>query len=135
MKKRILLIDKDGNKNPETYLLKEGYEVDALCFLKTGLYKLFEQKIKYDLIVIEIMLSYEGLFSKEESSDGLLSGICFFKKYLKDLQVPVLFWTWNHDFKENVLILKEENPESKIGFAGRTMQHEDLVDTVNNFLK
>jgi len=133
--KKILLIEKDGNKNPELYLMKKGYEVDPVEYFKTAILNLFNQKIKYDLIVMEIMLDSQDLFSKEESSDGLLSGICFYEKYLKDLQVPVLFWTWNHNFSENVSIIQKENPKARIGFVGRTMQHEDLVVAVDKFLR
>ena len=132
MKKKILLIDENVlDYENDINVLKTEYDVEAIGYIDTASYLLLEKKIKYDLIVLDIMMPTFGLFDLKETSDGLKTGLVFYEKKLKKLDLPVLFWSWNTAFEEEI----NAKNWTKTKFLLKDTEEKHLLEGVNNFLK
>jgi PleD family two-component response regulator len=130
--KKILLIDENvlDYKN-DIDVLESEYKVEAVGFIDTARYLL--KRNKYDLIVLDIMMPTLGLFDShlEETADGLKTGLVYYEYELKQLDTPVLFWSWNTDFKEE----SKEKEWINCSFLLKDIDERCLIDGVNDFLR
>ena len=80
MKKEILFID-DLSKENNNYIsvLETAYDVDVTAFISTARKKL-QKPERYGLIVLDIMMPTLGLFTEEETEDGLKTGLVYYEK-------------------------------------------------------
>ena len=124
--RKILLLDENiyDYKN-EIDILKSQYDVDAVGYIETANYML-KRSVDYDLIVLDIMMPTLGLFSNEETFDGLKTGLVYYEKEIQPLNIPVLFWSWNSDFEEEIKWINT-------GFLLKKTDYNHLLDGVNRF--
>ena len=105
MKKKILLIDDCpvDNSNFINALKDGGYDVDVTAYISTARIKLKQYPNGYALIVIDIMMPVlNETFNGIDTEDGLKTGLVYYEAELKDRGIPVLFWSWNENFREDV---------------------------------
>jgi len=128
--KKILLITDDvtGNENFISEL-KKKYEVDDVGYLRTAKYKL-KKAYDYWLVVIEVSMAPVGLYTPAETDDGYRTGIVFYEKEIKNFDLPVIFWSWSDEYRDEIsefegrtLFVKKEGVdnhllESVIAFIG-----------------
>ena len=136
MTKEILFIDdlSEQNSNYITVLAEE-YEVDVTAFIATARKKLLKNPKRYGLVVLDIMMPTLGLFSKEDEEDtegGLKTGLVYYERELKEMNIPVLFWSRNKNFKKEVEDKKEWNNTC---FLLKNSDERHLLEGVGNFLK
>ncbi len=134
MNKKILLIDENILEN-ENFInvLRSNYEVDAVGYIKAARIRL-QSPNDYDLVVLDVMMPTLGLFDLEETEGGLKTGLVYYEKELKPLDVPVLFWSWNADFESEIEKKKNENIYSKnTDFLLKDNDINHLLDGVNSF--
>lgn len=131
MEKKILLID-DNLISNNNYInrLKTKYSVDDVAYLNTAIYKLKHHE-NYCLIIVDIMMPTLGLFTNEETNDGLTTGLVFYEKYLKELNIPVLFWSRHDFFHEDVKKLDDSNTS----FILKEYDENHLLNAVDKILK
>ena len=136
MKKILLISSRLIDLKNFINLLNVSYEVKIAKYIEGGQY-LLEVPIKYDLIILEITIQPSDNLSLEETIDGQITGIIWYEKFLKDLDIPVLFWDWdfNGDKKNYVEILKLKFPGKKIFFLNRGTDKDHLLLGVNEFFK
>lgn len=137
MKQIMLVSDKAVDYRNFTKPLKDRYLVDSMGYISTARYKLSKCPKSYRLIIIEIRMVTLGEFSLEETHDGDITGIVWYKKELVDLGIPVLFWSYEDpDYELEIEKLQEEYPNNKIDVIWRENSYEDhLLDGVKDFLK
>lgn len=131
MKKKILLIDENLQENKNFIdVLRTEYEVDPVGYISAARIKLqhFEE---YDLVVLDVMMPPLGLFDLIETEDGLKTGLVFYESDLKEKKIPVLFWSWNADFAEE--IKNKTKYEINTDFLLKDNDLNHLLDGVNNF--
>ena len=130
MKSKILFID-DLSKKDSNYIsvLETEYDVDVTAYIATARKKLLPPQI-YELIVLDIMMPTLGLFTEEETKNGLITGLVYYEKELKDMNIPVLFWSRNENFEKEV----EEKKWVNTRFLQRNLDINHLLQGVNNFL-
>ena len=129
--KRILLLDDNIYEYKKAIdILRSQYDVSASSYIQTIRHKLMNS-IDYDLIVLDIMIPTLGLFDSEETSDGLRTGLVFYEKEIKPLQIPVLFWSWNTDFEEEIKRKKWADTD----FLLKQDDDDHLLNGVNRFLE
>lgn len=136
MKKVMLVSGKIGDFSNFINPLKKAYTyaVNCTAYISTARYLLKYPK-EYSLIIIEIRMVTLGEFSLEETEDGDITGIIWFKKELTSLGIPVLFWSYDSDHKLEIEKLQKEYPNNKIGFIERDNSEEDhLLKGVQEFL-
>lgn len=129
MNKRILLIgDEDCSCTNAVIRFKKKYEVEHVKYLRTAFLKRLD---RYQLIIIEIITDSSGIYTKEETSDDLKTGIVYYEREVEKLGIPVLFWSWSEYFKDEIELKK--NP--LLGFVQKTFDYDFLVNAVDEFLK
>lgn len=126
---KILLVSHHvlENRNFIT-LLKEAYEVDDVGYIQTALYKLEKNK-KYDLIIVEVSMPPRNVYTLKETSDGIRTGIVFYERELKQLNVPVIFWSWGDELKDEISKI-----ESHVTFVKKEMNQSHLLLAVRKFI-
>lgn len=131
MEKQILLID-DNLISNSNYInrLKTKYTVDDVAFINTAIYKLKHPE-KYKLVIVDIMMPTLGIFTNEETNDGLTTGLVFYEKHLKELDIKVLFWSRHDFFQEDVK--KLDNPNAS--FVLKEYDENHLLEAIIKFLK
>lgn len=127
--KQILLLSHNVTdfKNFISYLQKE-YEVDGIGYMQTALYKLKKPK-KYGLIIIEVSMPPRGVYTLEETSDGMRTGIVFYERELKHLNIPVIFWSWGDELSGEITKL-----DGNVTFVKREMDYDHLLLAVKKFV-
>ena len=130
MTKEILLID-DLSEEHSSYIsvLETEYKVDVTAFITTAKIKLKKPE-RYGLIVLDIMMPTLGLFEEDETEDGLKTGLVYYERELKKMNIPVLFWSRNKKFKEII----EEKKWSNTRFLLKNSDERHLLESVNSFL-
>lgn len=130
MENRILLIDDNLVAN-NNYIerLKSKYTVDAVAYINTAVYKLKHPE-RYQLIIVDIMMPTIGIFTNKETNDGLTTGLIFYDRNLKQLNIPVIFWSRFDFFQEDVKKLDD----SKVSFVLKESEEDHLLIKVDNFL-
>lgn len=131
MEKKILLIDENLQENKNFIdVLRTAYEVDPVGYISAARIKL-QHYVEYDLVVLDVMMPPLGLFDLTETEDGLKTGLVFYEHDLKEIEMPVLFWSWNVDFADEI--------KDKTRYANNTdflLKDNDLnhlLDGVNKF--
>ena len=91
MKPKILMIENSAY-DMEVYaeLLRDQYD---LTFAWSIVQASEMQMVYFDLIILDVMMPPEDLFGLAETEKGLLTGLCFFDKFLKGKFVPIIFMT------------------------------------------
>lgn len=116
--------------------LRREYEVDATAYIETALIKLTKPE-RYSLIIIEISMPPHDLYSLEETSDGLKTGIVFYEKNVKHLNIPVILWSWDDQFKdeisrfEGLVVFVEKEMDGDSQFA---LDKDGLLVAVKKFI-
>lgn len=120
----LLMVDEEYRRmsTVQEYLEKYGYTVnlidnvdDAMDFIKSK-YNLI------DAIILDLMMPWGKLFSKEESEYGLLTGYLLFKKIRKEYghSKPIIIYTAVNRAELINTIKKQENcyyiPKDKPAF-------------------
>ena len=133
MKKRVLIIDENINEYKSSInVLSSKYGVDAVGYIQTAEYKL--KNNNYDLIILDIMMPPLDLYSLQETSDGLRTGFVYYEDKLKPR--PVLFWSWNSDFEEEIKKKKIDNVEWRnTEFLLKEIDDDHLLKRVNRFFE
>ena len=100
--KQILLVSNDtiGNEDFVSELRKK-YEVDDVGYIQTALYKLRHPE-SFGLIIIEVGMPPYNLYSLKETEDGHKTGIIFYEQAVKQLSIPVIFWSWSDEFRDEI---------------------------------
>ena len=131
MTKEILFID-DLSKENSNYIsvLETEYKVDVTAYIETARVKL-KKTNRYGLIVLDIMMPTLGLFTEEETEDGLKTGLVYYERELKEMNIPVLFWSRNKNFKKEV----EDKKWNNTCFLVKSSDEKHLLEGVKNFLK
>jgi len=131
MTKEILFID-DLSKENSNYIsvLKTAHKVDVVAYITVARKKLKNPE-RYGLIVLDIMMPTLGLFTEEETEDGLKTGLVYYERELKEMNIPVLFWSRNSNFKKEV----EEKEWDNTWFVQKKSDEKHLLEGVDNFLK
>ncbi|GHT38647.1 hypothetical protein AGMMS49965_02700 [Bacteroidia bacterium] len=133
MKKRILLIDDhpEDNSNFISALRDGGYDVDVTAYISTARMKL-KQPDRYDLVVIDVMMPpLEETFNDIDTEDGLRTGLAYYEAELKGKNIPVVFWSWNGDFKKDIT----DKNWDKTYFVFKDTDDNHLLDGVKRFCK
>lgn len=131
MKKKILLIDDNPMDNSNFIsVLQNEHDVYVTAYIDTARVRL-SQPNRYDLVVIDIMMPTLGDFSGIETNDGLKTGLVYYEVELKGKGMPVLFWSWNEDFKKDV----EASNWEKTDFLFKDTEDDHLLKGVNEFCK
>lgn len=129
MNKRILLIgDESGSCTNAIIKFKKKYEVEHIKYLRTAFIKKLD---RYQLIIVEIMTTSSDIYTKEETSNDLKTGIVYYEKEIEKLGIPVLFWSWSEYFCEEI----ESKKSPLLGFVHKTFDYDFLVNAVDEFLK
>ncbi len=125
---KILLVSQYITEN-RNYIsrLKESYKVVHVSWLETAIY--FLKKQKYDLIIVEVSIPPRGVYTPEETFYGLRTGIVFYEKELKQLKVPVIFWSWGEEYKEEISKL-----ESHVIFVKKEINGNHLLLAARSFI-
>ena len=91
MEKKILLIDDNIVAN-NNYIerLKSIYDVEAVSYINTALYKLKHPE-RYLLIIVDIMMPTLGIFTNKETHDGLTTGLVLYEKKIKAIEYTITF--------------------------------------------
>lgn len=132
MRKKILLID-DHPKDNSNFIsvLRYNYDVDVTAYISTARIKLTEAE-RYNLIVIDVMMpAYDENFNNIDTDDGLRTGLAYYEAELKDLNIPVLFWSWNKDFEQEI----KEKKWDKTDFLLKETDDDHLLKGVDRFCK
>ena len=131
MTKEILLID-DLSEEHSNYIsvLETEYKVDVTAYIETARIKL-KKTDRYGLVVLDIMMPTLGLFKEDETEDGLKTGLVYYEKELKKMNIPVLFWSRNKNFKKEV----EDKKWNNTYFLLKNSDKKHLLEGVKNFLK
>ena len=132
MKKRILIIDDNLKDNTEYFcVLWNVHEVDVVGYISSARIKL-KQPDRYDLAVIDIMMpTMEERF--DNTQDGLRTGLAYYETELREMNIPVLFWSWNNEFKDEIEIKTKNKEWIKTGFLLKTTDHDHLLKGVEDF--
>jgi len=127
--KQILLLSQCimDYKNFISYLQKE-YEVDGVGYMQTTLYKLKKPK-KYGLIIVEVSMPPRGVYTLQETSDGMRTGIVFYERALKHLNIPVIFWSWGDELSGEIAKL-----DGNVIFVKREIDYDHLRLAVEKFV-
>jgi len=130
--KTILLIDDHPSDNSIfVSLLRNKYAVDVTAYITTALIKLTNDK-RYDLVILDVMMpSFEIDFNGIDTDDGLRTGLVFYEAKLKDLNTPVLFWSWNKDFEKEI----KEKKWDKTDFLLKETDDDHLLNGIERFIK
>jgi len=130
MTKEILFID-DLSKENSNYIsvLETAYYVDVTAFIATARKKL-QKPERYGLIVLDIMMPTLGLFTEEETEDGLKTGLVYYERELKEMNIPVLFWSRNKNFKKEV----DDKQWNNTYFVQKNSDEKHLLEVVDDFL-
>ena len=133
-KKKILLIDDhpEDNDNFINALRNGGYDVDVTAYISTARMKLKAYSNKYILIVIDVMMPTLGIdFNGINTEDGLKTGLAYYEAELITKDIPVLFWSWNEDFKDDV----KEKGWDKTDFLLKDTDDDHLLNGVDVFCR
>ena len=132
MTKEILFID-DLSDEHSNYIsvLRTEHTVDVTAYIATARKKLQKQG-RYKLIVLDIMMPTLELFTKQETEDGLKTGLVYYERELKSLNIPVLFWSRNKNFQEEI---QAKNWNNTCFVLKINSDEKHLLEGVNNFLK
>ncbi|GHT38654.1 hypothetical protein AGMMS49965_02720 [Bacteroidia bacterium] len=131
MKKKILLVDDHPGENYNfiSALRDGGYDVDVTAYISTARIKL-KQAGKYNLVVLDVMMPTLGEdFSNIDTEDGLKTGLVYYESELKNINIPVLFWSWNEGFKKDI----EEKKWDKTDFIFKNCEVDHLLKGVECF--
>lgn len=129
--KKILLIDDHPEDNSNFIsLLRNAYAVDVSAYLSTAIIKL-SNGMRYDLVVLDVMMPDVGIdFKGIDTEDGLRTGLAFYEAKLKDMNIPVLFWSWNQDFEQEI----KEKKWDKTDFLYKETEDDHLLNGVERFI-
>lgn len=131
MEKKILLIDENLQENKNFIdVLRTAYEVDPVGYISAARIKL-QHSEEYNLVVLDVMMPPLGLFDLIETEDGLKTGLVFYEHDLREKKIPVLFWSWNADFAEE--IKDRAKYDSNTSFLLKDNDPNHLLDGVNKF--
>jgi len=132
MRQSILLIDDHPTDNSNFIsVLRNKYDVDVTAYISTARIKLTELS-RYNLIVLDVMMPvYDETFNDLDTSDGLRTGFAYYEAELKDLNIPVLFWSWNKDFEQEI----NEKKWEKTDFLFKDTDDDHLLKGVERFCK
>ena len=122
----ILIIDEE-TKRMETfkqYLEKIGYSGKLIGDIDEAYKYIESNKFKIRAIILDIMMPWGNLFTKEETESGILTGYVFYKKIRNNLvpKIPVIIYTALNKAdlfrelrrEENCSIVHKPDPPSKI---------------------
>jgi CheY-like chemotaxis protein len=100
--KKILLVTNDvpGSQNFIAELLKR-YDVEVVGYIKAALYRLKKPE-NFGLVIIEVSMPSLDLYGLEETSNGDKTGIVFYEKDVKHLNLPIIFWSWTDEFRDEI---------------------------------
>ena len=143
-RKNILLVNDFNNVEADrNYVdaLRQGHSVDATGYISTARIKLAKDierngKItRYDLAVLAVGMPTLGDFSREETNGGWTTGLVYFEKELKDLNLPTLFWSRDKDDKQRMEEMIKENKldPTKVKFTHKNSDDTHLLRAVENF--
>jgi len=93
--KNILFIDDDYKRLSSHFemLRIQGYTVNAVTSAKEALEEFRENKDKYDLIILDIMMPKDE-FTREETSFGRTTGLVLLKKFREiSEEIPIIVLT------------------------------------------
>lgn len=127
LKKILLISDYDFTEAYFISDLKRRYEVNTIAYITSALCEIKKPE-KYDLIVIEVSLPTLNLYSREETANGLKTGIVFYEKEVKQLNIPVIFWSWNDLFADEIARL-----DGNVIFVQKDMEKSHLLLAVMRF--
>lgn len=123
--KKILLVTNDltGNENFILELMKK-YQVEAVNYLKAAMYKLKKPE-DFGLLVVEVSMPSCDLYTLEETQNGCKTGIVFYEKELKQLGIPVVFWSWCDELRDeiselegcDIIFVKKDSDENHLLIA------------------
>jgi len=132
-KKKILVIDCNlADDMVFINLLMNKHEVDAVKSIDTAKWKL-RSSCDYELIISEVSMPADGLYSKDQTSGDILTGFVFFFHEIERLKIPVIFWTASHGLLENFKNVRDRNPNSKLGFICKQTEENHLVCMIDLF--
>ena len=130
MRKKILLIDDHPEDNSNFIsVLEDFHEVDVTAYISSARIKL-NQPDRYDLVIIDVMMPKLGEnFNGIDTEDGLKTGLAYYEAELNRKNIPVLFWSWNEDFKKDIA----EKHWNKVDFLIKDTDDEHLRKGVDHF--
>ncbi len=127
--KEILLVSNRILENSNfIYQLKSKYTVDDMGYISTALLKL-KKPDKYGLAIIEVSMPVYDVYTLKETSDGFRTGIVFYEREIKRLGIPVIFWSWIDDFRDEIAKL-----DGKVTFLRKEMDTDHLLNAVTKFV-
>lgn len=109
--------------------LKAEYRVDDTGYIVTALYRLKKPE-KYSLIIIEVSMPVYKVYSLKETANNLRTGIVFYEKEVKHLNIPVIFWSRSDKFSDEISQL-----DGLATFVKKDQDVDHLLNAVNEFVK
>lgn len=128
MKKILLVSHKILDMRNFIFQLKMKYEVSDVAYLNTALYNLKKSE-KYGLIIIEIAMPPQNLYTLKETADGARTGLVFYERIIKPLGIPTIFWSRSDDYSQKI-----SQMDNNVIFVKRENEVEHLLEAVKKFI-